>query len=131
MESICLSLYTSLPTHTHSHTLLSAGPGGGGEKCCRSLSVHFKGLCRWKTDACGELRPTHERSDCWSLTSSETSSASDKHQINSDGCLTSTPGGGGGGVDGQVSVVPVFPSICFITCVCLHRGEVYVELRCE
>ncbi len=67
-----------------------------------SLSLHFKGLCGWKTDACGELQQSHERNDCWSLTSSEMSSASDKHQINSDGSLTSSPEEAGG-FDGQVN----------------------------
>ncbi|KAK2896035.1 hypothetical protein Q8A73_015523 [Channa argus] len=54
---------------------------GGGEKCCQSLTLHFKGLCGRKTDACGELQHSHERSGCRSLTSSGTSSSSDEQQV--------------------------------------------------
>lgn len=84
---------------SHLHAVLPAAPRGGGEKCCRKPRLALQRVV-WAEGR--RLQRSHERSDDWSLTSTETSSASNTQQISPDGCLTCSLEEVGA-LDGQVS----------------------------
>lgn len=122
MQSICLS--------THFHTLLSAEPRGGGEKCCGKPPFALQRVCVGGRQTPAESCRSHESSNCWSLTSTETSSTASNTNIGSTP-MARPRGAAWPGRTGQ-SMIPELWSICFLTFyVFTQEGEVKVNLTAE